>query len=732
MADQETERLLRGNAAQMAQQQARRIEKLIAEQRQKAAADQRSPSKIKRYDPETGDYVASTPRGDKRVKPITNGAIGVGDTVRRNGSRVDAMPRPGRKNQEIKPSEPERPIPADAEYKIKYCYSTRDSAGITKVWVGGWKPEPIEVFTMPAGWRLHHASVDNLGKERFSVNLGYTQKFEPPGDKNPLYVHYKVFDGKEAVKDRILSQEPGNATCYGHGWWLVELGEPEYSVNEFSEKILNRNVKIISPETKGQPFAEFVQAGTIKGDSDGFIAQNITYTLNAVVAPNKLLRKGVMTYKCQTKSSDGITHAFLPDLTSPNLTILNGICDHEIKCKDKIYWLYKSDEKGRYCTGKVVDPQWEWSPQDRIVPSENYNPEKMFSNDGSNSFLYIYWYSEPGAFKAVRDRLDGVTGFRDLSLGYYYFSFYQFYGDFDLRELFHKSSEPIIVIEQKGEYFPSSTFPSGEYHAKVNHRPLSWNQIPVSIFSHEDDPSTFYRVISMPGGDEIFLHYSWKPQGDWKPGSKLVNRSYADYLSKESGTKPERKLYYVRDGVLDDYEVIYDAAQRPKAAKMANFDIEVHAPLTDVFSDGKISTFAKIGENESELDKDGKIIMEHPLDDHGFPDTKKETKPKCLGIWTFAYNVGKKKDGKQAVIPITINHISMTQVEGDVIPDSAIQTVETAVFGIPVNQLDSGDFELMHPDTPSMIAGDSKRIWNASFHPDGMKGDTPPKPTPTP
>ena len=162
MAESETERLLRGNAAQMAKEQARRIEKLIREQREKAAADRRSPSKIKRYDPETGDYVASTPTGDKRVKPISNGAMGVGDTVRRNGKYVDTMPRPGRKNQEIQPSEPGRPLQEEFKHCVKYLYSTRDSAGITKVWVGGWLAEPIEVMVLPAGWKLHHASVGPL------------------------------------------------------------------------------------------------------------------------------------------------------------------------------------------------------------------------------------------------------------------------------------------------------------------------------------------------------------------------------------------------------------------------------------------------------------------------------------------------------------------------------------------------------------------------------------------
>jgi hypothetical protein len=98
-------------------------------------------------------------QGSTEATPITNGGIARGDRVTAKGGLIDAMPR-------VKET-PEEPVPVK-EATIQILFQVEN-----KLYVGGDRPTPIEVFTLPDGATVLTALVHNLGKKRFIVGLRY-------------------------------------------------------------------------------------------------------------------------------------------------------------------------------------------------------------------------------------------------------------------------------------------------------------------------------------------------------------------------------------------------------------------------------------------------------------------------------------------------------------------------------------------------------------------------------
>jgi hypothetical protein len=88
----------------------------------------------------------------------TNGGVEIGQPVTMRGDRMDAMPRVR--------AEP-RPVPQPRQkLLIKYLYSLGPT-----LYVGGWQPNAVAVYTLQTDEALYAASLNNLGGDLWRVDL---------------------------------------------------------------------------------------------------------------------------------------------------------------------------------------------------------------------------------------------------------------------------------------------------------------------------------------------------------------------------------------------------------------------------------------------------------------------------------------------------------------------------------------------------------------------------------
>lgn len=222
--------LARINKQSLASTTAQRLNRLMAEQRRK---DQRQ--KTTTYAGYDGDHLART--GDGGAVPVrvcTNGGLEIGQTVRRHGNRIDAMPR-------TKTKKLENPKKKKSKFLIKYCYTIQlkpalgEKNGATEVWVGGWKRKPVKVREFSSDWKVYIARVDNLGNDDFAVNLAYaaygnktSATAQPISQSNPLTIERYVFDPtakteSKRIKTEFSTKEFAAAAAYGHGFWSTTV-----------------------------------------------------------------------------------------------------------------------------------------------------------------------------------------------------------------------------------------------------------------------------------------------------------------------------------------------------------------------------------------------------------------------------------------------------------------------------------------------------------------------------
>lgn len=104
---------------------------------------------------------------------------------------------------------------------LKYLWSKTEGDQILFL-VGGWKKDNYLAKSLPVGTEIFHASVDNLGGDRWAVNLGYVEDgkviVERVGN-NPWRAEVPTLPTTLGH-----SYDPLFPECYGHGFWR----SPEY------------------------------------------------------------------------------------------------------------------------------------------------------------------------------------------------------------------------------------------------------------------------------------------------------------------------------------------------------------------------------------------------------------------------------------------------------------------------------------------------------------------------
>ncbi len=94
--------------------------------------------------------------------------------------------------------------------KIKYLYSLV-ADGQIRFYVGGWQQRTILATTLPDSATILHASIDNLGGSRWSLNLAYRL------DGMRTIARYEKSTPEWAYTD----SDSSNPTCYRNGFWLI-------------------------------------------------------------------------------------------------------------------------------------------------------------------------------------------------------------------------------------------------------------------------------------------------------------------------------------------------------------------------------------------------------------------------------------------------------------------------------------------------------------------------------
>lgn len=137
---------------------------------------------------------------------ITNGAIQKGTIAQTNivnqTVRINGIPRVAVETI---------PTTTLTKGKIKYLYSIVKD-GIKRFYVGGWQQKSVLVKELPLSQTVYHASIDNLGKDDWSVNLSY---------KLTTTKTAYAFINSNSKKSWIYEYTSSGGSCFGNGFWSL-------------------------------------------------------------------------------------------------------------------------------------------------------------------------------------------------------------------------------------------------------------------------------------------------------------------------------------------------------------------------------------------------------------------------------------------------------------------------------------------------------------------------------
>ena len=121
-------------------------------------------SVLKRYDPALGRWEVQ--EGGSTIpncRPITNATLAAGMPVVRKGNLIDQ-----RRNRKKVVVEEVAAVGKNIKYLLR-----KTVAGVTKLYVCGWKTACVEALTLPAGSTLLSYCLDNQGGDRFYLTISY-------------------------------------------------------------------------------------------------------------------------------------------------------------------------------------------------------------------------------------------------------------------------------------------------------------------------------------------------------------------------------------------------------------------------------------------------------------------------------------------------------------------------------------------------------------------------------